>query len=106
MMPYAPVGGALSRTRQSAPPRADLPACAASPMTGGARRLAGGSSLQAKPHLVALRRTKISASDPPSYWWPGERWTRILPKWSWRGYLLVIKLTPATSDKIVRHSFD
>jgi len=24
-------------------------------------------------HLVALRRTKISASDPPSYWWPGER---------------------------------
>ncbi|WP_027524947.1 hypothetical protein [Bradyrhizobium sp. Ec3.3] len=24
-------------------------------------------------HLVALRRTKISASDPPSHWWPGER---------------------------------
>ena len=24
-------------------------------------------------HLVALRRTKISASDPPSTWWPGER---------------------------------
>ena len=24
-------------------------------------------------HLVALRRTKFSASDPPSRWWPGER---------------------------------
>jgi hypothetical protein len=23
--------------------------------------------------LVALRATKISASDPPSTWWPGER---------------------------------
>jgi hypothetical protein len=23
--------------------------------------------------LVALRKTKISASDPPSIWWPGER---------------------------------
>ena len=26
-----------------------------------------------RSHLIALRRTKISASDPPSYWWPGER---------------------------------
>ena len=26
-----------------------------------------------RSHLVALRRTKISASDPPSIWWPGER---------------------------------
>jgi hypothetical protein len=24
-------------------------------------------------HLVALRPTKVSASDPPSTWWPGER---------------------------------
>jgi hypothetical protein len=24
-------------------------------------------------HLVALRATKITASDPPSTWWPGER---------------------------------
>jgi hypothetical protein len=24
-------------------------------------------------HLVALRRTKISANDPRSDWWPGER---------------------------------
>jgi hypothetical protein len=24
-------------------------------------------------HLVALRPTKISASGPPSTWWPGER---------------------------------
>jgi len=24
-------------------------------------------------HLVALRTSKISASDPPSTWWPGER---------------------------------
>jgi hypothetical protein len=23
--------------------------------------------------LVALRTSKISASDPPSTWWPGER---------------------------------
>jgi hypothetical protein len=26
-----------------------------------------------RSHLVALRPTKISASDPPSVWWPGER---------------------------------
>jgi hypothetical protein len=26
-----------------------------------------------RSHLVALRVTKISASDPPSTWWPGER---------------------------------
>ena len=26
-----------------------------------------------RSHLVALRVTKISASDPPSIWWPGER---------------------------------
>jgi hypothetical protein len=26
-----------------------------------------------RSHLVALRATKISASDPPSTWWPGER---------------------------------
>jgi hypothetical protein len=25
-----------------------------------------------RSHLVALRRTKSSASDPPSHWWPGE----------------------------------
>ena len=25
-----------------------------------------------RSHLVALRTTKISASDPPSTWWPGE----------------------------------
>jgi hypothetical protein len=35
------------------------------------------SQLQGRPykrsHLVALRATKISASDPPSTWWPGER---------------------------------
>src|SRR5882724_6053830 len=35
------------------------------------------SRLQGRPykrsHLVALRATKISASDPPSTWWPGER---------------------------------
>jgi hypothetical protein len=29
-------------------------------------------SLQAQL-LVALRPTKISALDPPSTWWPGER---------------------------------
>jgi hypothetical protein len=26
-----------------------------------------------RSHLVALRTTKISASDPRSTWWPGER---------------------------------
>ena len=26
-----------------------------------------------RSHLVALRTTKISTSDPPSTWWPGER---------------------------------
>ena len=26
-----------------------------------------------RSHLIALRRTKISASDPPSFWWPVER---------------------------------
>jgi hypothetical protein len=26
-----------------------------------------------RSHLVALRQTKISTSDPPSIWWPGER---------------------------------
>ena len=26
-----------------------------------------------RSHLVALRGTKISATDPPSTWWPGER---------------------------------
>ena len=26
-----------------------------------------------RSHLVALRSTKISAGDPPSTWWPGER---------------------------------
>ena len=26
-----------------------------------------------RSHLVALRATKISADDPPSTWWPGER---------------------------------
>ena len=35
------------------------------------------SELQGYPfkrsHLVALRTTKISAKDPPSTWWPGER---------------------------------
>ena len=26
-----------------------------------------------RSHLIALRPRKISASDPPSHWWPGER---------------------------------
>jgi hypothetical protein len=26
-----------------------------------------------RSHLVALRSTKISAFNPPSTWWPGER---------------------------------
>jgi hypothetical protein len=35
------------------------------------------SELQGRPlkrsHLVALRPTKISANNPASIWWPGER---------------------------------
>jgi hypothetical protein len=26
-----------------------------------------------RSHLVALRPTKITANDPPTTWWPGER---------------------------------
>ena len=26
-----------------------------------------------RSHLIALRPTKISTSDPPSTWWPGQR---------------------------------
>jgi hypothetical protein len=26
-------------------------------------------------HLIAPRATTITASDPRSTWWPGERWT-------------------------------
>ncbi len=26
-----------------------------------------------RSHLVALRPNKITANDPPSHWWPGER---------------------------------
>jgi hypothetical protein len=37
----------------------------------------GASQVRGYPfkrsHLVALRTTKITASDPPSTWWPGER---------------------------------
>lgn len=40
-------------------------------------RCRGCSELQRRPykrsHLVALRPTKISAVNPPSTWWPGER---------------------------------
>jgi hypothetical protein len=35
------------------------------------------SELQGRPfkrsHVVALRTTKISAQNPASVWWPGER---------------------------------
>jgi len=40
-------------------------------------RCKGCSELTGRPfkrsHLVALRTTKISAVNPPSTWWPGER---------------------------------
>ena len=40
-------------------------------------RCKGCSRLNGRPfkrgHLVALRATKITASDQPSTWWPGER---------------------------------
>lgn len=39
------------------------------------------SELQERPfkrsHLVALRTTKISTSNPPSVWWPGERQMKL-----------------------------
>jgi hypothetical protein len=31
------------------------------------------SEVRGYPYKVALRAAKISASDPPSTWWPGER---------------------------------
>ena len=31
------------------------------------------AAIRISAHLVALRTTKISASDPPSHWWPGKR---------------------------------
>jgi hypothetical protein len=38
-------------------------------------RCKDGSALRGYPykrsHLIALRTTKISTSDPPSHWWPG-----------------------------------
>src|SRR5712664_3644817 len=30
-----------------------------------------------RSHLVALRQRRISASDPPSTWWLGERLTHV-----------------------------
>jgi hypothetical protein len=33
----------------------------------------GRNTHQKRSHLIALRATKITASDPPSTWWPGER---------------------------------
>jgi hypothetical protein len=32
-----------------------------------------GGHAYKRGHLVALRATRITASDPPSTWWPGER---------------------------------
>jgi hypothetical protein len=37
------------------------------------RKISAGVYPYKRSHLVALRRTKISASDPASTWWPGER---------------------------------
>jgi hypothetical protein len=39
----------------------------------GASIRASAERAAERSHLVALRSTKISASDPPSTWWPGER---------------------------------
>jgi hypothetical protein len=40
-------------------------------------RCKDGSEVRRHPykrsHLIALRTAKITASDPPSTWWPGER---------------------------------
>jgi hypothetical protein len=47
------------------------------PVTLHALRCKNCSQVRGYPykrsHLVALRTTKISTSDPPSTWWPGER---------------------------------
>jgi hypothetical protein len=65
---YAPNGGA-----EYCPAAEDDPY----PRTGALYALQGllaGSGLPYKrSHLVALRPTKISASEPRSTWWPGER---------------------------------
>jgi hypothetical protein len=39
-----------------------------------------------RSHLVALRPTKISANDPRSTWWPGERLTKLSRKFDDRGF--------------------
>ena len=56
-------------------------------------------------HLVALRSTKISASDAPSTWWPGER---LLESQSWyeediNGTEVHIRLVFAAFDAAGRH---
>ena len=50
----------------------------ANPYYAGTTGPQGATGVTAEPiklrsHLVALRATKITASDPPSTWWPGER---------------------------------
>jgi hypothetical protein len=44
-------------------------------LCAGDRQSGGGADgyPYKRSHLVALRPTKISALDPPSTWWPGER---------------------------------
>jgi hypothetical protein len=37
------------------------------------RQCSEAGAIRASAALVALRVTKITASDPPSTWWPGER---------------------------------
>jgi len=57
----------LKRPRQTTP----IHALERSMRCKGCSERSGGP--YKRSHLVALRRDKISASDPPSVWWPGER---------------------------------
>jgi hypothetical protein len=43
------------------------------PKTTPVHELTGARYAYKRSHLVALRTSKISATDPPSTWWPGER---------------------------------
>src|SRR6476646_7475415 len=53
--------------------RAALPTCDPYGASDGNRQCSEVRGYSYKrSHLVALRPTKISVSDPPSMWWPGE----------------------------------
>jgi hypothetical protein len=48
-----------------------------------------------RSHLVALRATKITASDPPSTWWPGERPGMLYPSFVAIGVFTATSAVPS-----------